>query len=104
MSAYVDAMVKGKRIGRAGPLWCHLLADTPWELHAMADRIGLLRSWFQPSPPASTPHYDIGSDRIRGLALQAGAIECDRNTFVGHMRRIRALVAADPAAWDARAA
>lgn len=88
MAVYVDAMVDwGKRIGHAGPRWCHMLADTTDELHAMADRVGLRRAWFQGR--ASTPHYDIGTDRIRALALAAGAVECDRRTMVGHMRRIR---------------
>ncbi len=88
MPVYVHPMVnQGKRIGRAGPWWCHLIADTLDELHAMADRVGLLRSWFQKD--GSTPHYDIGSERIRALAVEAGAVECDRRTFVGHMQRIR---------------
>lgn len=88
MSVYLDPMVDwGKRIGRAGPRWCHMLADTLDELHAMADKIGLRRAWFQDH--ASMKHYDIGTDRIRALAVAAGAVECDRRTFVGHMRRLR---------------
>ena len=67
MAVYVDAMVKyGVRRGRAGPRWCHMIADSPKELHAMAARIGLRRTWFQAK--ASVPHYDIGTDRIRGYA------------------------------------
>ena len=85
---YVDPMVDhGKRIGRAGPRWCHMIADTLDELHVMAARIGLRRSWFQGD--GSTPHYDIGTDRIRALAVKLGAIDCDRAVFVGHLRRIR---------------
>lgn len=88
MPVYLDPMVDyGKRIGRAGPRWCHMIADTLDELHELAARIGLLRSWFQPS---SVPHYDIGSGRIRELAVAAGAVDCDRHAFVAHMRRIRA--------------
>ena len=89
MSAFLDPMVdQRKRIGRGGPLWCHLIADSVEELHALADRIGLQRSWFQDK--ASFPHYDVGSERIRELAIKAGAISCDRRTFVGHLQRIRA--------------
>ncbi len=89
MSVYLDAMQDhGKRIGRAGPLWCHMIADTIPELHAMADAIGLQRGWFQKKE--SGPHYDIGSAGMRRRAVECGAVECDRRTFVGHLQRIRA--------------
>ncbi len=89
MPVYLDPMVDhGKRIGLAGPEWCHMIADTLDELHAMAERIGLRRAWFQPS--SSAPHYDIGSGGLRALAVRLGAVECDRHAFVGHMRRLRA--------------
>lgn len=88
MAVYLDPMVdQGRRIGRAGPDWCHMIADTLAELHAMADRIGLLRSWFQ---QGSAPHYDVGSWPKRALAIAAGAVECDRHVFVAHLRRLRA--------------
>jgi hypothetical protein len=88
MPVYVDPMVDhGRRIGRAGPLWCHMIADTLDELHAMAWRVGL-HNWFQEH--GSFPHYDIGSERLRARAVELGTIECDRRTFVGHLRRIRA--------------
>lgn len=89
MAVYLDPMVDhGKCIGRAGPRWCHMIADTLDELHAMAARIGLRRSWFQAH--SNTPHYDIGTDGKRALAIAAGAVECDRFVFVEHMRRARA--------------
>lgn len=56
--------------------WCHLLADTEAELHAMADRIGLRRSWYQPRPKASIPHYDLTPAK-RKLAVRAGAVEME---------------------------
>ena len=88
MAVYVHDMIDwGKRIGRAGPRWTHMIADSLDELHAMAARIGLRRSWFQDK--SRDKHYDIGTDRIRDLALAAGAINCDRRTFVDHMRRLR---------------
>jgi hypothetical protein len=84
-----DPMVDyGKRIGRAGPRWCHMIADTVEELHAMAIAIGLRVSWFQNA--GSHPHYDIGSEQVRERAVAEGALDCDRRTFVGHMQRIRA--------------
>ncbi len=84
MSVYVDASL----YGFGNMVMCHMIADTPDELHAMADRIGVLRRWFQTPPKASFWHYDIAKGK-RALAVAAGAIECDRNTFVGHLRRIR---------------
>lgn len=66
-----------------------MIADTPEELHAMAKLIGLKRAWFQQPPKASFWHYDIAKNK-RNLAIAAGAIDCDRRTFVGHLRRIRA--------------
>lgn len=49
-------------------LWCHMIADTDEELHAMAERVGLRREWYQGD------HYDLRPDgRARALAL--GALE-----------------------------
>lgn len=84
MSVYVDRMQAA--FGRM--VMCHMIADTPDELHAMADRIGVARRWFQQPPKASFWHYDIAKSK-RVLAIAAGAIDCDRNTFVAHLRRIR---------------
>lgn len=50
---------------------CHTTADTPEELHEMAQAIGLRRGWFQPHP--THPHYDLTGPR-RERALQAGAV------------------------------
>jgi hypothetical protein len=56
---------------------CHLMADSDDELHAMAQRIGLIRLWHQPSPPASVSHYDLTQTK-RKAAIKAGALEVDR--------------------------
>jgi hypothetical protein len=72
---------------------CHMLADTPEELHEMADRIGMARKWYQRE--ASTPHYDISKEK-RAAAMAAGAIEVDRRGMVAVIRRIRALILASP--------
>lgn len=85
MSVYVDRAANPLR----RMIMCHMIADTLDELHAMAERIGLSRRWFQAAPPASFPHYDVARGK-RGEAIAAGAIECDRRAFVGHMQRIRA--------------
>ena len=83
MSVYVDkAIYKYRRM-----IMCHMVADSPAELHAMARKIGVRRRWYQAS--ASTPHYDVCKSK-RALAVGAGALECDRNAFVAALRRIRA--------------
>jgi hypothetical protein len=74
---------------------CHMLADTLDELHAMADRIGASRGWFQVSN-SGVPHYDIpwgngigtGPAR-REWAIAAGAVVIDRRQTVVLMRRLR---------------
>lgn len=64
---------------------CHMLADTVEELHAMADKIGVKRKWFQNH---STPHYDIGT-RKRYLAVAYGALIANRHTVVAIIRKFR---------------
>lgn len=85
MSVYVDRA----RNDLGQMVMCHMIADTPDELHAMANRIGVARRWFQAPPKASFWHYDIAQSK-RALAIGAGAIDCDRNAFVAALRRIRA--------------
>lgn len=84
MSVYVDRV----EIGYGRMVMCHMIADSLDELHAMADHIGIARRWFQSPPKASFPHYDIAKSK-RALAIEAGAIDCDRVTFVGHLCRLR---------------
>lgn len=73
MTVYIDAWVYyGKRLGYAGPCWCHLFSDSLEELHGFAKSLGLRKSWFQNRP--RFPHYDIGSKRIRQAAIDQGAI------------------------------
>jgi hypothetical protein len=68
----------------------HMLADSLEELHAMAARIGLKRSWFQGQ--ASTPHYDV-CEATRARALQLGAIPVDRRGIVAVVRKLRGAIA-----------
>lgn len=85
MSVYVDRAcnVYGRMI------MCHMIADTPLELHAMADKIGVARRWYQVPPKASFWHYDIAKSK-RELAVKLGAVEVDRIGLVTVIRRIRA--------------
>jgi uncharacterized protein DUF4031 len=83
MPVYVDAPIWPYR----RMLMCHMMADTLAELHAMADRIGVQRRWFQSR--SAVPHYDICKAK-RALAVRAGAIELDRAGAVALARRLRA--------------
>jgi hypothetical protein len=54
-------------------IWSHMVSDIgPDELHAMARRIGLKRSWSQEPPAASSHHYDV-TPKYRLQAIAAGA-------------------------------
>lgn len=74
MAVYVDS----GRIPYGQMLMCHMMSDDLDELHAMADKLGLKRSWFQNK---STPHYDICQAK-RAKAIKLGAIEADRLKIV----------------------
>lgn len=74
------------RYGRM--IMCHMLADTVEELHAMADKIGIQRRWFQEK---STPHYDISLGK-RDLAIAYGAVVADQKMVVAIIRKYRQLV------------
>lgn len=83
MAVYVD----NERIPWRGKVWCHLVADTPEELHAFALQIGLRLAWFQIN--ASYPHYDVTlAKRERALAL--GAVLADRVTLIACAKRLKA--------------
>lgn len=82
MAVYVDS---GKITYRRMKM-CHMMADSLDELHAMADKIGINRKWFQPE---SSPHYDICQSK-KALAIKHGAIEADRNKIVELIRFWRA--------------
>lgn len=59
-----------------------MIADTVDELHALAARIGLKRSWFQGD------HYDLVPSK-RAAALAAGATELPRRPFIEKLRAFR---------------
>lgn len=82
MPVYVDNA--SLALGRM--LMCHLIADTPAELAAMVDAIGVDRKWFQRL--ARMPHFDIAKSK-RKLAIAQGAIELDRRAYVAKMREVR---------------
>ena len=66
---------------------CHMIADSLDELHAMADKIGMERRWFQVPPKASHPHYDIPQER-RKMAIALGALEVCERTGLHYAARL----------------
>lgn len=62
---------KSKSVSRFGNQWCHLFSDNGniEELHQMALKIGLKKSYFQNH--AFLPHYDLIPSK-RELALKNG--------------------------------
>lgn len=79
MSVYVDPLFETPHTAR----WrwsyaCHMVADSLGELHRMATRLGLHRSWFQDNV---LPHYGLTARR-REAAVRCGAIELTRRELV----------------------
>lgn len=72
MTVYVDEFGPGWGRWTGGG---HLLASDLDELHAMARRIGLRRSWFQ---DRTFPHYDVTAPKRRA-AIAAGAVPIGRD-------------------------
>jgi len=72
MTVYVDEMSAPVRRGGRVLLMCHMLADTPDELLAMADRIGVARRWLQ-FPGTGKEHFDVCRTK-RAAAIAAGAV------------------------------
>ena len=91
MSVYVDDFFvqadvpNGARVVRGR--WCHMTADSREELDAMADVIGLRRSWIQ-HPGTWKEHYDVTMSR-RAAAVRAGAIEITLHEATERHRRKR---------------
>jgi hypothetical protein len=89
MAVYVD----NEQIAWRGALWCHLVADTPDELHSFARRLGLQKSWFQSE--SIYPHYDI-TTTVRERALELGALDGDRSTMIACAKRLKENLAKEP--------
>lgn len=94
MSVYVD----GERNNFGRMIMCHMLADTPDELHMTAKIIGMRREWYQSPNKASFPHYDLSLTR-RKLAIKNGAIEVIRRELVEHMKRIKQDILDNNGTW-----
>ena len=83
MTVYVDS----ERSQFRRMIMSHILGDKFEELHAMAQRLGFKRSWFQTSHNGM-PHYDICQTK-REQAIKLGAEVVDRKKMVALMRNHR---------------
>lgn len=89
MTVYVDDMYR-LPMGRFRRMkMSHMMADTDDDLHAMADRIGVARKWFQGD------HYDIAIVK-RKLAVEYGAVEITLREMAAYswLRKSRGLILA----------
>ncbi len=82
MGVYVDDV--RHRYGRM--IMCHMWADTPDELFAMADKIGLARKWLQQPPKASWVHFDVCLE-MKAKAIAAGATLTDKYGPLEHLAK-----------------
>ena len=73
-----------------GRRWCHLTADGTDELHEFANRLGLVRQWFQAKPGRPWhDHYDL-PEEVRAQALLMGATPLTRREMAERQARRRA--------------
>lgn len=84
MTVYVDDM----RASFGRMVMCHMIADTDDELHAMAQRIGVHRRWWQSPAKSSGSHYDIALSK-RALAVRHGAVQITLRQCAAMNRRRR---------------
>jgi hypothetical protein len=85
MTCYVDSLRSYPDAGFRYAEFCHLLADTREELHAMADRLGVPRRFFQDHPWRW--HYDL-PQHLRAAAIEHGATPVTMH-FVGSLLKQR---------------
>lgn len=93
MSVYVDEIQEYPYTNLKCKQWCHMFADTDDELHTMATKIGLQRSWHQNKPGFS--HYDLVPSK-RAKAIQCGAKQLTSREMVEKARKAREKVQEPP--------
>lgn len=85
MTVYVDALVahmptRSFAFGAS----CHMAADTPEELRAFAERLGLKPEWVQ-RPGTWQEHFDLTA-KLKAQALELGAVHVHSRELVRGMR------------------
>jgi hypothetical protein len=87
VTCYVDAVREYPDAGLRHTRFCHLLADTREELHAMADELGIPRRYFQDHPWRW--HHDL-PEPLRPRAVELGAREVSLAEVGAILRRRKA--------------
>ena len=87
MSCYVDTVRSYPDAGLRFTEYCHLLADTRDELHALAAAVGMPRIAFQDHPWRW--HYDLPA-HLRPRAVELGAQVVTMHEVGALLRRRRA--------------
>jgi hypothetical protein len=90
VTCYVDTVRSYPGAGLRYTRFCHLLADSPEELHAMADELGIPRRFYQDHPWRW--HHDL-PEHLRARAVELGAQELT-------LREVGALLARRRAGTD----
>jgi uncharacterized protein DUF4031 len=85
VACYVDSLRSYPEAGLRHTEFCHLLADTREELHAMADALGIPTRFFQDHPWRW--HHDLPAP-LRPRAVELGAVEVTMHQ-VGALLRAR---------------
>lgn len=89
MTCYVDTVRHYPDAGLRYTDYCHLLADTAPELHAMAQALGMPRVIFQDHPWRW--HYDL-PEHLRAAALGLGAASIEMHQVGALLRSRRAAI------------
>ncbi|MDP9118477.1 MAG: DUF4031 domain-containing protein [Actinomycetota bacterium] len=87
MTCYVDTVRSYPGKGLRFSEFCHLLADTPAELHAMADALGIPRRFYQDH--LWRWHHDL-PEHLRARAVELGAREITMHEVGALLRERRA--------------
>ena len=91
MACYVDTVRAYPGSGLRFSEFCHLLADTREELHAMADALGIPRRFVQDHPWRW--HHDLPA-HLRARAVELGAREVTMHEVGALLRARRAALVA----------
>jgi hypothetical protein len=89
VACYVDTVRDYPGAGLRHTRFCHLLADTREELHAMADQLGVPSRYFQDHPWRW--HHDL-PEPLRARAIELGAREVTLHEVGALLKRRRAEV------------
>jgi len=87
VACYVDTVREYPDAGLRHTRFCHLLADTRAELHAMAEALGVPHRYFQDHPWRW--HHDL-PEHLRARAVELGAREVTMHEVGALLRRRKA--------------